>query len=684
MHLQCQWRRASGVATAVCSALISLSANAQQTAESAPPQLDPVVVTADPLDRTELDLLRPASVLRGEALRAAEASNLGDTLARQPGVQSSAYGPGAGRPVIRGMESSRVRITESGLGVGDVSGVSPDHRVAADTLNARQVEILRGPATLLQGSGAIGGLVNVVSERIPLRRSTETSAALALRGASAERERSAALDLQAPVGDVVLRAEGFAQRTGDYQLAAPLSDADGRVFATGRLPNSATDTRSAALGAAWFGADARIGAAVQRYASDYGIPNPDEPVTLRLRRTRYEMHADAGQSVGPFNDLRAKFGLTDYEHREIGPDGAVGAIFSNRAAEGRVELPYRLAAWRGVVGVHLQRATLAGSGEGELPRTESAASALFAVQERQLGRVRVEVGGRLESETYDVGQDYADGTRAPSRRFSLATVSAGAAWQVAAGWELGLTVTSAQRAPAPEELYFVGAHPATFASERGDSGLRKERSLNTDLALRYAAGHWRAQASVFANRVRDYIYGYFDGSTTDLPGADGKVEETLANLLFTQADARLRGGEVELAWAPRQGPQARLWGDTVRASILSGPQTGAWLPRMAPSRLGLDLGWRHADWNAQVAVTHVMRQTRVSTFDLRDGEPEQPTAGYTRVDASLAWRISGAPLVVTLQGRNLTNEDMRIHTSFLKTLAPPAGRSVVLGLRAAL
>jgi iron complex outermembrane receptor protein len=683
MRSRNQPSRATGAA-AVLLPLICLPAGAQVVAEESSKQLEPVVVTADPLDRKELDLLRPATVLRGDALRAAESSNLGDTLARLPGVQSSAYGPGAGRPIIRGMESSRVRITESGLGVGDVSGVSPDHRVAADTLNARQVEVLRGPATLLHGSGAMGGLVNIVSERIPLRRIDGTTAALALRGASAERERAAALDMETPVGDLVMRAEGFVQRTDDYRLAAPLIDANGALIASDRLPNSATDTRSIAVGGAWFGAGARIGAAVQRYASDYGIPNPEEPVNLRLRRTRYEMHADAGQAVGPFSDLRAKFGLTDYEHQEIGPDGSVGARFSNRGAEGRLELPYRLADWRGVVGAQLQRATLTGSGEGELPRTESTANALFAVQERAFGPVRVEVGGRIEAERFDVRADYADGTRAPSRSFTLATASAGAAWRLAQAWEVGLTITAAQRAPAAEELYFVGAHPATFAYERGDAGLRKERSLNTDLSLRYATGAWRAQASLFANRVRDYIYGYFDGTTTDLLDEDGNVEETLSNLQFTQADARLHGGEVELAWQPRQGLQVRLWGDTVRARLDSGPDVGGSLPRMAPSRLGLDLGWRHVQWAAQVAVTKVLRQNRVSAFDLRDGEPEQPTAGYTRVDALVAWRPADWPLTLTLQGRNLTNEDMRIHTSFLKTFAPPAGRSVLLGLRAAL
>lgn len=675
-------------------ALVALSrpALAQSPAAAAPPAapagttLERVTVTADPLDRDALDLQRPVNVLRGEALRAAESTNLGATLGRELGVQSSAYGPGAGRPIIRGMDSSRVKITESGLGVADVSGASPDHRVAADTLNARQVEILRGPATLLYGSGAIGGLVNIVSERVPRLRAGEFGAQATLRGSTAERERAAAVDLDGPLGAAASwRLEGFKQRTDDYTLAAPLRDAAGDVIAADRLPNSQTDTQSIALGASVFGRGpgTRFGAAVQRYESDYGIPNVDEPVTIRMKRDRIELQGDLGNPIGPFAGLRSKVAWTDYRHTEFEPDGAPGATFTNEGGEARLELPHALAGWRGVVGLQLQQMRTRGAGEGELPRTDLTGTALFVVQERAFGALRAELGARLDRERYRVREDYASGDRAPSRSFSLATASAGLTWTVARGWDLGLTVTSAQRAPAVEELYYLGAHPATFAFEVGDPGLRKEKSLNLDLRLAWTAERWRAQANLFSNRVRDYIYGAFDGTGTDILDENGVVEETLSNLFFRQADARLTGGEAELAFGAPTGPQARLWADTVRARLDSGANSGANVPRMSPSRLGLDLGWKAALWSTSFAVTRVARQDRVSTFDLRDGEPEAATAGYTRIDAGAAWRPAGVPVTLFVQGRNLTDEDIRIHTSFLKNLAPPPGRSFVLGVRAA-
>lgn len=648
--------------------------------------LDRVVVTADPLERGELELQRPASVLRGDALRAAESTNLGATVGREPGVQSSAYGPGAGRPIIRGMDSARVRITESGLGVADVSGASPDHRVAADTLNARQVEILRGPATLLYGSGAIGGLVNIVSERVPRLRAAEFGAAATLRGSTAERERAAAVDLDGPLGAAASwRLEGFKQRTKDYDLAAPLRDAAGDVIAADRLPNSQTDTESIALGGAWFGAGGtRVGVAVQRYESDYGIPNVDEPVTIRLKRDRYELQGDLGRAIGPFSGLRTRLAVTDYTHTEFEPSGEPGATFTSKGGEGRIELPHALAGWRGVLGLQLQRMETRGAGEGELPRTDHDATALFVLQERRIGALRAELGARVEREKYAVGEAYESGERAPSRGFTLTTLSAGTTWTVATGWDLGLTLTSAQRAPAVEELYFVGAHPATFAFEVGDPNLRKEKSLNLDLRLTVERGPWRAQASVFANRVRDYIYGAFDGSTTAILDENGVVVETLSNLFFSQADARLRGGEAELAYGAKTGPQLRVWADTVRARLSSGPNSGGDLPRVSPSRLGLDLGWRADAWSTQLAITRVAKQDRTARFDLRDGEPESATAGYTRVDVGAAWKPAVLPVTLFVHGKNLTDEDIRIHTSFLKTLAPPPGRSFLLGVRAAI
>ena len=684
-------RRALVCAVAACSASTQ-NAFAQSTAPKpeSPTQLERVIINASAFpDHGDLDALAPIGVLRGDDLRLRESTSLGATLAREPGVQSSAYGAGAGRPIIRGMDSARVRVTESGLGVADVSGASPDHRVSADTFNSRQVEVLRGPSTLLYGSGAIGGLVNIVSDRIPRSLPEAAGANVQLRGTSAERERTAAFDVDAPAGkNLGLRFEGFKQRTDDYRLAAPLRDENGDVIAQRRLPNSDTNTQSLAGGLAWFGAGARVGAAVQRYESDYGIPNPEEPVSISLRRSRAELHADRARAIGPFSGLRSKFAFSHYEHTEFEPNGAAGATFKNRGGEGRVELPHGDPAnWRGVLGAQVSDGTTRGSGEGFLPRTGHRALALFVVEQRAFGPLRLELGTRGEQVRFDVEQDNPDdlgGGRKSSRRFSLLTGSTAAAWALPGDMELGATLTLSQRAPAVEELYFEGAHAATFAFEIGDPNLRRECSTQVEVSLRRTAGALRGRVNLFANRFKDYIYGQFDGSTTDILDEQGNVEETLSNLRYRQADARFRGAEAELRYGLDIGLQARVWADTVRATLASGPDSGGNLPRLSPSRIGADVGWRTGDWSATLGLLRVQAQNRVAAFDLRDGVAESRTPGYTTVDASAAYRLRFGSTVLTLLvfGRNLTNEDIRVHTSFLKNLAPPPGRSIGVSLRA--
>lgn len=673
------------VTLTVLSTLPGLFTPLAMAQQSVPPvKIESVTVTANPLNRGEDDVGQPVTVVSGDALRDRESSTLGGTLGREVGVQSSAYGAGAGRPIIRGLDSARVKITESGLGVSDVSGASPDHRVSADTFNSRQVEILRGPNTLLYGSGAIGGLVNIVSDRIPRNRRDAFGGEANVRGTTAEREGLFATNLNGPLGgDGAWRIEGFKQRTRDYELAKPLIDEDGNVFADKRLPSSATDTQSASVGAALFGARGRIGAAAQRYESDYGVPNPEDPVTIQLRRSRFEAAGELQNPFAGFSELRGKLGVTDYKHTEFEPGGEPGATFSNKGYEGRIELPHpAIGGWTSVIGAQLHGLTTEGKGEGTLPKTGGTALALFAVGELRRGSMHYELGVRAERERFKVKEDV-DNIRKPSRSFSLTTASGHAAWEFSRGVEVGAGLALSQRAPAVEELYFEGAHPATFAYEIGNTDLKKERSQHAELALRKTDGPVRFKLNVFENRFKDYIYGFFDGSTKDIIGEDGEVEASLSVLQYAQDDAKLRGAEAELSFGDKTGPQARLWADTVRAKLTSGVNSGQNLPRMAPSRFGGELGWKQDQWSAQLSVMRVADQKRTSGFDLRNGLPESSTQGYTLVDASVHYSmtVNGVALKWYFQGKNLGDKQAFVHTSFFKPFAPPPGRSLWAGLR---
>ncbi|WP_028312436.1 TonB-dependent receptor [Derxia gummosa] len=669
---------------------VARAAGADVPASGTELRLDTVTITASPLSGgDDVSAATPVSVLRGDALRDAQRGNLGATLSGQPGVQSSAYGAGAGRPIIRGMDSSRVRIAEGGLGVGDVSAASPDHRVAADSFNAAQVEVLRGPAALLYGSGAIGGLVNVVPTRIPLERIDAPQLDAAVSAASAERETTTSFGMSAPAGrDFVWRAEGFRDVSGDYSIAKPLRAADGSIVAQDRLPNSAVTTQSGALGGSWFGDGLvrSLGVAVQRYESDYGIPNYADPVTIRLGRTRVESRAElvapGNGWLGLFSGARVKAGHTEYGHAEISPDGSAGARFISQSNELRVELPQRqIGGLDGAVGASFEGGSVRGAGEGVLPRTNSSSAALFALERLRIGAMRYEAGARAEHTAYRVGEPGTDDIQPPDRSFNLVTGSGAAFWSPLAGQEIGLTATLSQRAPSVQELYFVGAHPATFAYEIGNADLGRERSRNLELSYAGRDGQWRWKTSAYENRFKGYIHGAFDGTNTAVEGDDGETE-SLANLRYRQDDARFRGAEAEAEW---QGEAWRLrwWGDLVRAVLTSGPHAGENLPRIAPARLGTQVGWRKGRLDLTADIVGVLRQNRVSQSDIRDGEPESQTPGHVLVGLRAQWqpRTLDPDMTFWLAVRNLFDADARVATSFLKDRAPLAGRSVVVGAR---
>ena len=656
----------------------STSAFAQSSADTPKPadkveKLDEVVVTATPLGKREVDLAQPASVLAGDELRRRRAASLGDTLATEPGVHSSAFGPGAGRPIIRGLDGPRIRVLENGVGTLDVSTLSPDHAVTTEPLFAHRVEVLRGPASLLYGSGAVGGVVNVVSNLVPDAVPESPTGSAELRAGSADRERSVAAELTGGAGPFALHVEGFSRDTKDYRFPgrAVRDDPDS---AAGRLPGSFIDSKGGGIGASWTGPRGYAGFGASRLESDYGIPS-GEGVSIALRQTRWQGAADLANPLPGFTQARLRAGGSDYEHREIEESGEVGTTFATRAKEGRLELVH--APWKdgkGVLGFQASDRDFSARGEEVVvPRTRTRATAVFLVEERTWGDWTLDAGARWEREDHRPEGD------PPRRSFNLGTVSGGAVWAFAPGHRLALYATRAERAPAAEELYSNGPHHATESFEVGDAALRKEVSRHVDLSLRKADGALRWKVGVFASRVRDYVYAASvdeDGDgIADRVDDEGQPEPDGELLLqrFAQAAARFHGVEAEAKWrAPGSPWEWRLFADRVRARL----SDGGHLPRISPDRVGGSVAWSSGPAIAWLSVIRVRAQDRLAAL-------ETATPGYTRVDGELAWRIGGVRpgLTVFVQGANLLDREARVHTSYLKDLAPLRGRSVSVGLR---
>ncbi len=658
------------LSVAVSAALAVSFAHAQ--AQPSPNlKVDKLIITASPFsDQDELQAVQPATVVNRETLTRDRAAGLGDTLSTQAGVQSSSFGPGASRPIIRGLDGPRIKTAENGVGTMDVATISPDHAVTSEVLGARQIEILRGPATLLYGSGAIGGLVNVVTDRIPQAHSDGLRLLGDTRFSTAERTRDFGGQLRTSVGPFAITGEASDRRTDDYETA------------NGKLANSNTASRNASFGTSYVAANGFVGVGITRFDSNYGIPSPDA-TRIDLQRNRIEM-------LGEFNDVlnfeRVRFSAADnrYRHAELESSGEVGTLFRNNATSARFDAQTKpIAGWRTVVGADVERGEFSAIGEETIvPLTDTRSHAVFAVSERKFGPGRIEIGGRAERVSHTPDASVA----LPSRSFSLANGSVGYQWQLSPQSAINGSFMHAERAPAIEELYSNGAHIATLTFDLGNPLLVKERSQNFDLSYKLQHNAWSMQAAIFRNSVKNFVYGASvdeDGDgIADHVNAEGELESG-AELLkreFRNVNARFTGAELTLAYAPTQGFGFSAMADTVHGVITS--NGGGDLPRMSPSRIGGKLTWRSSSrdgWYADAGATHVFNQNRVAAF-------ETATPGYTRVDASLRYRWSYAAnrsADFYLLGKNLTNRDIRVHTSFLKDFAPLPGRSIFIGITAA-
>ena len=666
---------------------------------------DPEIIVTAPYARDRKLVATAVSVLQGDELQRQLRSTIGETLARQPGVSSTFFGPNASRPILRGLDAERVRVLTDGIGSFDVSNTSVDHAVAANPLLADRIEILRGPAALLFGSGAIGGVVNMRDLRIP-REVGEGPHVDANAGvATAARERNIAAAVNLPLGGgFVAHVDGSFFESDNYRtggfvfsenLRAEAAEEGGEVAeeaqARGRLPNTAARTWDVAGSLAWIGDNgANFGVAVSNLQNRYGIPNglelghdehegeheahegehegeeehAHEDITLDMRQTRVDVRG-AVPLGGAFKELRVRGGWADYRHDEIEDNGEIGTSFFNKSWEARIELVQaNKDGWQGASGMqYFSRNFRAVGEEAYIPANETRQFGLFTLQEFDLGNVRLEGGARYEHA--NVKSDVVG----RSRSFDSFSFSVGGSVDLGSGFRLALSGARTERAPSAEELFANGAHAATRAFEIGNPDFRKERQLGAEAVLRGRGTGWRLELSAFVNRFDNYIF-------LDPTGGE---EDELPVFAYNQADATFWGVEVEAGVKVAQLGSTRIdvtgLLDYTRATILSG---GGAVPRIPPLRM---IGGIEANGGAvggRIEIEHVTAQDRIAAFETR-------TAAFSLVNASLSWKPFGpdTPTTLMVQANNIFDVEARRHASFLKDVAPLFGRDIRVSLRVA-
>jgi iron complex outermembrane receptor protein len=647
------------------------------SAQSEERTLPAVVVTSMPFDATEnAQILVPAKVLSGNELRDKIGTSLGATLSRELGVSSSSFGAGAARPIIRGLDGPRVKILQNGMPVADVSSLSGDHAVAVDSSTARQIEILRGPAALLYGSGAIGGLVNVVNDRIPTMLPPKPTGEAELRFGTVDQEKSLSLSVDRAAGPIGLHLDGNFRTTDNYKIPgfARLNDP---ASASGTLPSSYTRTNSLGLGSAYVTDWGHIGASIGVKDDKYGIPT-DEKSFITLSQTRIDADGLIKQPFTGFSTFKFKIGHTDYKHTENLANGTPAAHFKNKSLDTRWELTHQpLAEWRGTFGMQTESSTFSalaadGSGPQTVPITKSSSLAGFLIEERDfatsIGAIRASAGVRLESL-----ERRPNTAGLPDRDFSLSSYSAGALWTFIPGYSFGPTLSVAQRAPVTEELYSNGPHESTKTFDIGNSALRKETSRNLELALQKTQGLVRWKANLFENHVKNFIFGRIDSTRVDESGAADPAGE-FRQRSWSQGHATIRGAEVEISYNLRgEGLSWRGFADNSRGTL----DGAGSLPLQLATRFGIDADFKQGPWRTGVATLRARQQDRLAAFETTN------TPAYTQLDAHLSYSQRHGPTQLTwfLLARNLLDQDIRLSTSLLKDVAPLPGRNFIIGMR---
>ena len=657
--------------------------------------LEEIVVTSHLL--SDKGLAQSTTVLTAQKLEDELQASLGATIASVPGIRSASFGGAVGRPVIHGLGGARIKTTQDRIDSLDVSVTSADHAVTLEPFMANQINILKGASTLLYGSGAIGGVVDVDTGRIPKERPLKSLVGrVELRAADNANAKMAAARVDGAYADsLAWHIDAFTKQADDYDISGDvesqaLREAEGDLHeqeASAELLGSRYDVTGGAIGASFISEDGFVGLSVSTLQSEYGLVGghgheeyeeheeheeghselsdmaDESPGRIELNQVRVDIE---GQLNSPFQGVKAlnfRLGINDYQHQEIEGNGEVGTVFNNDAWEGRLEMSHSpVAQFDGVLGFQLSNRDFSATGaEAFVPPVETRSVGAFWVGQREFDAVSIEAGVRVESVNHQPMQS-------AFSRLDFMSESASLGFIVPLGEFASLAALAdyTQRAPAVEELYSFGPHLATQTFEVGNASLNEESALGFSVSFHYHSDLVDVQATLYNTNFNDFIYQYNTGQNDD----------GLPVFNYVQDDADFTGIDFEAALH-----LAQVFGgdldvsanfDTVTAEI----DAGGHVPRIPANRQGVGLAWSNAAWQLKLQLKHVNKQEKLAAFELL-------SESYSDVSFRVTRRvmIGENELKLFVHGRNLTNQEQREHVSFVKDVAPAPGRRIEAGLR---
>lgn len=720
--------------------------------------IEVIDVVATPIHMSVMESSSPVSVLAGDSLRRQQAASLGDSIEKIVGVHTNFHAKVASTPIIRGLSGPRVLIAQNGLDVSDVSRVGPDHSVASEASTAQQIEVLRGPATLFYGSGAVGGVVNVVDGRIP--KDSTTRGEWLLETNSVDDQKLASFNATTGTESFAFYVDGYFRESNDYEVPVnPEVESDEHDHddehsddSSYIVENSGEKSNGITLGASYLFDSGFFGVALEKFDRQYGIPghshgeeeheedehdhdeeeehSEEENVYADLEQTRVQLQGEFNIQGDWISKIQLRGGYTDYQHVEV-EEGEIGTIFENETQELRVDLVHtQFAGWNGAVSVHYKHSDVSAAGEEAFtPPSESTTLALSIMEEKHFGDVLLQLGARVErvnleannvllpsvelhghddeQESHEDEHDHDHESESSLTRvfavehdFTPISLSAGIVWDITPGYNIGMSVSRSERAPSASELLSFGPHIGTGSYEIGalfalhdendeshldlsDEEIDLETANNIDLTFRKTQGSVGFVFNAFYNQIDNYFYqtdttlfaesGHdHDHGEESAEVSEDSHEDELPVYIFQTDDVILHGFEAQIVWQATDNFKATILSDYVRARLKNGGE----LPRTPPLRFGTQFSYENEQLSAHLDITRYQKQDRIAA-------EETATDGYTLVDANISYDLSilNHDISVYLKGSNLTNQEARVHSSFLKDVAPRPGRSIAFGIR---
>jgi iron complex outermembrane recepter protein len=608
--------------------------------------------------------VRPASVLSGQELARRMDVTLAATRCNEPGLSGDVDGARHGRPVIRGLGGDRVLMLEDGARVGDLSSASSDHALSVEPLNAERIEVVRGPAALLYGSNAIGGVINVIRDEIPTTVPDRANGTVSLQGQSVNDALAGGASLHTAAGPLALSGSGSYRNAGDLSTPA------------GTLENTDLRTYSLAAGASRVTPRGHLGAAYRYYDNDYGVPGGfvgSHPEGVRIEMRRHSIHGQAQlhRPVGPFSSIEADGKYTNYHHRELEDEGIIGTEYGLLSAAGEVTARHgelgRLTS--GALGARIDWEDFAAGGSTQTPPSRSWTAAIYALEELGLGPIRLQAGGRLDwhriepletTTARDIGE-------VRTRTFASIAASIGALYSLREGLSIGASLARAYRTPDTNELFSQGPHLAAYSYEVGNPDLDAEVGVGVDVFLRARQDRFNAEVAAFRNMLRNYIY-YRDTGATSPTG--------LPVYQASGADALLQGFELSATAEPLRNFVLSGTLSHVRGSFTDSDEP---LPMIPPVNGQLSARYERARFFVGAGVRAAAEQERIAEFEM-----ETPGYSVLDVEGGVRWLAFGRMHSVTARVENVTDAVVYDHLSRIRdretdrrAAGPSRGASVV-------